>query len=230
MKTIGVLAGPLLEGELVGKQPAALVVASAFRRVARMAKRVFTSNRFQVFESSDMVGVELGAALAEAYSISCGIADGLGFGAGTIALLVTRSLAEMARLGAVLGARTDTFSGLSGLGDLVACARGRGCPGFRLGVTIGAGLTLDQAMEAIHEPVEGVHTLRALAPFARRRNVPMPILVRVSDVLGGRLSPLEAATKLITTEAGEDIDVTMDLSGMALPLPERAPRGGAGKG
>lgn len=230
VRKTAVLAGPLLEGELLGRAPAAMVVASDFRQVAASASALFTSSRFQVFESRDVIGVELGAALSEVYAVACGIADGLNFGAGTTGLLVTRSLAEMARFGAVLNANTATFSGLSGLGDLTACVKGGSCPAFQLGLHLGRGSGLEQAADKVGCEVEGVHTAGVAAAYARSRNVPMPILMRVCAVLQGKVTPERAAERLISIEAGSDTDVTMDVSALSLPLPAAMPRGGLGKG
>jgi len=155
---------------------------------------------FRLYSSSDVVGVELGGAVKNVIAIAAGIADGLGFGDSTKAALLTRGLVEMARLGEKLGARRETFSGLAGMGDLIATATSRHSRNRRLGEAIGRGATLAEALAASPMVVEGVDTARAAVALARRNSVELPIVEQVNSILHEGKSARAALRELLTRD------------------------------
>ncbi|RJO68502.1 MAG: hypothetical protein C4523_07680 [Myxococcales bacterium] len=198
LKKLGVLAGPLAPADLADKRPAAASVASPFRETLRLARRIFETPRLRLFETDDLAGVELGAALSELFGAAIGVARELGLGAGPIAFVVARAVAEMARLGSLLGARPETFSGLSGLGRLAAFAADAEAPA----VALGRRFARPGAVENDFAPT--METLRLAIGFARRRGVATPILFALDEIVAGRLSPEAAADRLLAADAGRE--------------------------
>lgn len=178
-----VLSGPNLSGEVVRGVPTATVVASPNPELARRIQQAFGTPFFRVYTNRDVAGVELGGALKNPVSIAAGIADGLGFGNNTKASLLTRGLAEMTRLGVAAGAQAHTFSGLSGLGDLMATAHSPLSRNYRVGLALGRGDTLPHAQEEIHQTAEGVPTTDAACSLARELGVDVPIMEELRRVL-----------------------------------------------
>jgi glycerol-3-phosphate dehydrogenase (NAD(P)+) len=195
---VAVLSGPNLAAELVRELPATSVVACRDREVAARCQEWLAAPFFRVYTNPDLTGVELGGALKNVIAIAAGISDGLGFGDNTKAALITRGLAEMARLATACGARPETLMGLSGLGDLVAtCASGLS-RNHRLGQAIGAGRDLAAARAALGQVAEGVPTTAAARRLAAALNVEVPITDEVYHVLYESADPRDAVASLMT--------------------------------
>jgi glycerol-3-phosphate dehydrogenase (NAD(P)+) len=177
------LSGPNFSAEIAAGLPAATVVAGSDPARVALTQAAFMSERFRVYSSTDVIGVELGGALKNVAAIACGIADGLGCGENSKAALMTRALAEIARLGVACGARAGTFLGLSGIGDLIATCGSGLSRNRRLGLAIAAGQSLETALASIDGVVEGVGTARAVRVLARARAVEMPIAEELHAVL-----------------------------------------------
>lgn len=197
----GVLSGPSFAQEVARAQPTALVAASADADLAALAVQAFHSDSLRVYTSTDPVGVEVGGAVKNVMAIATGIADGLALGLNARAALVTRGLAEMTRLGLALGARAETFMGLSGLGDLVLTATGDLSRNRQVGLLLAHGQALADILQQLGHVAEGVHTAPTLQRRARAAGVDMPITDAVVAVLQGRLSPAQALHRLMAREA-----------------------------
>ncbi|MBC5781788.1 NAD(P)-dependent glycerol-3-phosphate dehydrogenase [Ramlibacter sp. USB13] len=202
----GVLSGPSFAQEVANAQPTALVAASGTASVRDALVAAFHGPAMRVYANDDMPGVEVGGAVKNVLAIATGLCDGLALGLNARAALVTRGLAEMTRLGLALGARADTFMGLSGLGDLVLTATGDLSRNRRVGLLLAEGRTLQQAVESLGHVAEGVYSARTVVERARRLGVDMPIARAVVDLLDGRLAPAQAVATLMGRDpAAENI-------------------------
>ena len=197
----GVLSGPSFAQEVARGQPTALVAASADTALAALAVQAFHSDSLRVYTSTDPVGVEVGGAVKNVMAIATGIADGLALGLNARAALITRGLAEMTRLGLALGARAETFMGLSGLGDLVLTATGDLSRNRQVGLLLARGQALPDILRQLGHVAEGVHTAPTLQARARASGVDMPITDAVVAVLQGRLAPAQALQRLMARDA-----------------------------
>jgi len=195
---IVVLAGPSHAEEVARRVPTLVVAASRNPARATLAQESFAAEWFRIYTNDDIVGVELGVALKNVIAIAAGIADGLGFGDSTKAALLTRGLAEMARLAERLGARPETLAGLAGMGDLIATATSRHSRNRRLGEAIGRGATLEEALAASPMVVEGVSTADAALALARKHGIEVPIIEQVHAILYERKSAKAALRELLT--------------------------------
>lgn len=193
----GVLSGPSFALEVARGQPTALVAASAHERVRSALVQAFHSPSLRVYANDDIVGVEVGGAVKNVLSIATGLCDGLHLGLNARAALITRGLAEMTRLGLALGARADTFMGLSGLGDLVLTATGDLSRNRRVGLLLAQGQSLQQAVASLGHVAEGVYSARTVVQRARHLGVDMPISEAVVALLDGRLQPADAVAALM---------------------------------
>ena len=193
----GVLSGPSFAQEVARRQPTALVAACRDAALAALAVRVLHDEHLRVYTSTDPVGVEVGGAVKNVMAIAAGIADGLNLGLNARAALITRGLAEMTRLGLALGARAETFMGLSGLGDLVLTATGDLSRNRQVGLLLAQGLALPDILRRLGHVAEGVHTAATLQARAQRSGVEMPITDAVVAVLQGSLSPAQALQQLM---------------------------------
>jgi glycerol-3-phosphate dehydrogenase (NAD(P)+) len=203
----GVLSGPSFALEVARGQPTALVAASQNERLAETAVAAFHSDTLRVYTSNDVVGVEVGGAVKNVLAIATGIVDGMaaaGAGSGrpppglnARAALITRGLAEMTRLGVALGARAETFTGLSGLGDLVLTATGDLSRNRRVGLLLAAGRSLPDVLAELGHVAEGVYSAATVLARARAAGVEMPITQAVVGVIEGRLSPQQALWQLM---------------------------------
>jgi glycerol-3-phosphate dehydrogenase (NAD(P)+) len=181
--SLSVLSGPSFAAEVAVEQPTAVTVASGNNEAARAVQELFSTLFFRVYTSSDVTGLELSAAMKNVIAIAAGISDGLGFGLNTRAALITRGLAEITRLGVHLGAHPLTFSGLGGLGDLVLTCTGSLSRNRTVGLKLGEGKSLDQALSEMTMVAEGVKTTRSCYNLARQHDVEMPILEQTYQVL-----------------------------------------------
>jgi glycerol-3-phosphate dehydrogenase (NAD(P)+) len=198
----GVLSGPSFALEVARGQPTALVAASEDAALAARAVEVFHSDALRVYTSTDVVGAEVGGAVKNVIAIAAGIGDGLPMpGLNARAALVTRGLAEMTRLGVALGARAETFMGLTGLGDLVLTTTGDLSRNRRVGLLLAQGLALTQVLAELGHVAEGVYSAATVAERARALGVEMPITEAVVAVLEGRLEPAAAMRRLMTRDA-----------------------------
>jgi glycerol-3-phosphate dehydrogenase (NAD(P)+) len=177
------LSGPSFAAEVVTSQPTAVVVASASSAAAERAQDAFSSAVFRAYTHSDVIGVELGGSLKNVMALATGIAEGLGLGYNSRAALITRGLAEMIRLGTALGAQAQTFAGLAGVGDLVLTCTGALSRNRALGMDIGKGKTLDEALAGLETVAEGVVTAQSALALAQRARVEMPIVEAVYRTL-----------------------------------------------
>lgn len=196
----GVLSGPSFAQEVAQGQPTALVAASAHALVRERLVQAFHSPRLRVYENDDLVGVEVGGAVKNILAIATGLCDGLSLGLNARAALVTRGLAEMMRFGLVLGARVETFMGLSGLGDLVLTATGDLSRNRKVGLLLAQGKTLDEAVASLGHVAEGVYCARTVAQRARHLGVDMPITEAVVALLDGEMRPQQAVQALMERE------------------------------
>ncbi len=197
----GVLSGPSFAQEVAHGQPTALVAASHDDDLAALAVQAFHSDSLRIYTSADPVGVEVGGAVKNVMAIATGIADGLALGLNARAALITRGLAEMTRLGLALGARAETFMGLSGLGDLVLTATGDLSRNRQVGLLLAQGQALPHILQQLGHVAEGVHTAPTLQARAHAAGVDMPITDAVVAVLQGRLAPAKALQLLMARDA-----------------------------
>ncbi len=193
----GVLSGPSFAQEVAQGQPTALVAASAHAAVRDALVAAFHSSSLRVYANEDVIGVEVGGAVKNVLAIATGLCDGLHLGLNARAALITRGLAEMTRLGTALGARAETFMGLSGLGDLVLTATGDLSRNRKVGLALAQGKTLQQAVDALGHVAEGVYCARTVVQRATGLGVDMPIARSVVDLLDGRMEPAQAVAVLM---------------------------------
>jgi len=201
----GVLSGPSFAQEVARGQPTALVAASQHEAVRQALVAAFHSPVLRVYASDDIVGVEVGGAVKNVLAVATGLCDGLGLGLNARAALITRGLAEMTRLGMALGARAETFMGLSGLGDLVLTATGDLSRNRRVGLALAQGKSLAQAVEALGHVAEGVYSARTVVQRAQSLGLEMPIAKTVVDLLDGHLRPQQAVAALMGRGPGQEL-------------------------
>ncbi|MFM8899419.1 MAG: NAD(P)H-dependent glycerol-3-phosphate dehydrogenase [Burkholderiales bacterium] len=198
---VGVLSGPSFAQEVARGQPTALVAASSDRALSEQAVAALHSESLRIYTSNDPVGVEVGGAVKNVLAIATGIADGMQLGLNARAALITRGLAEMARLGLALGAQVDTFMGLSGLGDLVLTATGDLSRNRKVGLLLAQGLPLPQILQELGHVAEGVNSAAVVLQRAQSLGVDMPITQGVVAVLAREMSPAAALTRLMGRQA-----------------------------
>lgn len=201
----GVLSGPSFAQEVAQGQPAALVAASADAAVRAALVQAFHGPSLRIYASDDIVGVEVGGAVKNVLSIATGLCDGLQLGLNARAALITRGLHEMTRFGVALGARPETFMGLSGLGDLVLTATGDLSRNRRVGLALASGKTLAQVVQALGHVAEGVYCARTVVQRAQSLGVDMPIAAAVDALLDGRTDPAQAVAALMAREARDEV-------------------------
>lgn len=194
---IAVVTGPNLAGELIVKQPAACVIASSSAQTAETIQELCGTHYFRPYTSLDVLGCELAGTVKNVIALAVGMATALGLGDNTKASVITRGLAETARLGAALGADPATFAGLAGLGDLVATCSSPLSRNRTLGEYLGRGLTLAEAVQATNTTAEGVASSRAVLALAQQHGVDMPITGGVVAVIDGKLTPADAVKALM---------------------------------
>ena len=196
----GVLSGPSFAQEVALGQPTALVAASEHADVRAALVRAFHSSAVRIYANDDIIGVEVGGAVKNVLAIATGLCDGLQLGLNARAALITRGLAEMTRLGLALGARAETFTGLSGLGDLVLTATGDLSRNRKVGLALAQGQSLQQTIASLGHVAEGVYCARTVVQRAAGLGVEMPISAGVVDLLDGRITPRQAVATLMGRE------------------------------
>jgi len=200
-----VLSGPTFAAEVAAGLPAAVTVAAGDEVVAERVAGLFHGDGFRAYTSTDLVGVEVGGSVKNVLAIAAGIADGQGFGANTRAALIARGLSEMARFGAALGARAETFTGLAGLGDLVLTCTDDQSRNRRFGLALGRGASVDEALLEVGATVEGRDTALRVWRLAVDLGVEMPIVEQVVAVLEDMRSPAAAVGALLARPAGPEM-------------------------
>ncbi len=198
---VAALSGPSHAEEVARGTPSAVVASSLYPELACLVQRTFMTERFRIYTGDDLVGVELGGSLKNVIAIAAGITDGLGFGDNAKAALVTRGQAEMSRLGVALGARQETFFGLSGIGDLMVTCFSKWSRNRGVGERLGRGETLGQILGSMEMVAEGVRTAKSAVALAQQTSVEMPITREVFAVLYQGKSPRQAMRDLMTREA-----------------------------
>jgi len=197
----GMLSGPSFAQEVAAGQPAALVAASAHASVRDALVNAFHGDNLRVYANDDIIGVEVGGAVKNVMAIATGLCDGLQLGLNARAALITRGLAEISRLGLAMGARADTFMGLSGLGDLVLTATGDLSRNRQVGLALAQGKSLDQVLLSLGHVAEGVYSAHTVVQRAQHVGVDMPIAQAVVSVLQGQTSPQQAVASLMGRDA-----------------------------
>ena len=197
---VAVLSGPSHAEEVSRGLPTTCVVSSHQRETAEYLQGIFMSPVFRVYTTPDMLGVELGAALKNVIALAAGTADGLGYGDNTKAALITRGIAEISRLGVKMGARMETFYGLSGIGDLIVTCASVHSRNRKAGYLMGKGYTMEQAMAEVKMIVEGVYSAKAAKELAEKYDVEMPIITEINKVLFEGKSAAEAVIDLMVRD------------------------------
>lgn len=198
---VAVLTGPNLAGEIAARQPAAAVVACTDEAVATRLQAACHTPYFRPYTNTDVVGCELGGAVKNVIGLAVGIADGMGLGDNTKASLMTRGLAETTRLGLAMGADPHTFSGLAGMGDLIATCSSPLSRNHTFGTNLGRGMTLEQTIAASTQTAEGVKSCQSVLDLARRHDVDMPITETVVSIVHEGKPPLVAVKELMARSA-----------------------------
>ncbi len=200
-----VLSGPSHAEEVGRGIPTTIVVGSRDTEAAKYLQNIFMNEVFRVYISSDVQGIELGAALKNVVALAAGIADGLGYGDNTKAALITRGIAEIARLGVAMGCNAETFYGLTGIGDLIVTCASMHSRNRRAGILIGQGKSMEEAMEEVKMVVEGVYSAKAGKILADRYQVSMPIIQQVNEILfDGKAADVAVKELMMRDKKAED--------------------------
>lgn len=194
---LAVLSGPTIAREVAEGIPSTAVVACKNKKIAQHIQHIFNSNTFRIYTNTDIIGVEIGGSIKNIIALACGVCDGLGYGSNTKAAILTRGLAEMSRLGVALGAQSRTFSGLSGLGDLVTTCVSPQSRNRSVGELIGKGQSLKDILNKMDMVAEGVETVRAAKKLADQHDVDMPITQEIYNILYQRKKPKQAVEDLM---------------------------------
>ncbi len=194
------LSGPSFAKEVAAELPTAITLASSHPDFSNNLANILRTERFRIYTNSDLIGVEVGGAVKNVMAIAAGIADGLGFGANTRAALITRGLTEMIRLGVIMGGKQDTFMGLAGLGDLILTCTDNQSRNRRLGLALGKGQALNDAMLEIGQEIEGISASKMTYLLARKYAIEMPITEQTYKVLYEHLDPKLAVQNLLARE------------------------------
>lgn len=197
MADVAVLSGPSHAEEVGREMPTTIVVGAKIKETAQFIQNIFMSKVFRVYTSPDILGIELGAALKNVIALAAGMADGLGYGDNTKAALITRGMAEIKRLGMTMGGKAQTFSGLSGIGDLIVTCASMHSRNRRAGILIGQGYTADEAMKEVNMVVEGVYSAKAALLLGEKYGVQLPIIEEVNKVLFDNKNAKESVQDLM---------------------------------
>jgi len=200
-----VLSGPSIAIEVVRLMPTTIVAASLDASCAKEVQKLFMSDVFRVYTSDDLVGVEVGGSLKNIIAIASGIADGLGFGANSKAAILTRGLKEITRLGIAMGAKKETFSGLSCLGDLVTTCMSRHSRNRWLGEQLGKGKTPKDIVKSTEMAIEGITTTKSAYELSKKHKVDMPITSEIYAILYEKKDPSKAVSSLMTRVPKDEI-------------------------
>ena len=208
---VAVLSGPSHAEEVGRKLPTTCVIGAKTRKTAEYLQSMFISRVFRVYTSPDILGIELGGSLKNVIALAAGIADGLGYGDNTKAALITRGIAEISRLGVKMGGKIESFTGLTGIGDLIVTCASVHSRNRKAGYLIGQGKSVQEAMDEVQMVVEGVYSAKAAAKLAKKYDVSMPIVEEVNKVLFEGKSPAQAVDDLMQRESrSENRSLTWD--------------------
>ena len=207
MAETAVLSGPSHAEEVGRKLPTTCVIGATTRKTAEYLQSVFMSKVFRVYTSPDILGIELGGSLKNVIALAAGIADGLGYGDNTKAALITRGIAEIARLGVKMGGKLETFTGLTGIGDLIVTCASVHSRNRRAGYLMGQGKTMQVAMDEVQMVVEGVYSAKAARKLAEKYEVSMPIVEQINEVLFENKSAAQAVDELMLRESKSEHSV-----------------------
>ena len=194
---VAVLSGPSFAKEVIKKLPAAVTLATEDKNIGFIRQEMFNINNFRVYTHDDVVGVEIGGALKNVMAIASGISDSLGLGNNARASLITRGLVEMTRLGVAMGAKEKTFSGLSGIGDLVLTCTSPLSRNYTVGIKLGQGMKLKEILDQTRSVAEGVATAESAFELSKKYNIEMPIIEQVYRVLYKDKDPVLAVKDLL---------------------------------
>ena len=195
---IAVMSGPSHAEEVSIGLPTVNVAASSDDEVAKYIQKIFTTENFRVYTSSDVLGVELGGAIKNVIALCSGISDGIGYGDNTRAALITRGIAEISRLGKAMGAKEETFAGLSGIGDLIVTCTSTHSRNHRAGILLGKGYTLSETLSEVKMVVEGVNTAKAAYELSKKYGVSMPITEQAYKILFENKNAKDAVRELMS--------------------------------
>ena len=198
---VAVLSGPSHAEEVGRKLPTTCVIGAKTKKTAEYLQSMFNSRVFRVYTSPDILGIELGGALKNVIALAAGIADGLGYGDNTKAALITRGIAEIARLGMKMGGKLETFTGLTGIGDLIVTCASVHSRNRKAGYLMGQGKSMQEAMDEVNMVVEGVYSAKAAASLAKKYDVPMPIVEEINRILFEGKDPKKAVDDLMLRES-----------------------------
>lgn len=201
---VGLLAGPNIAKEILDGHAAAAVVATADEAVGSALAPLFTSRLFRIYRNTDVLGCELGGILKNIIAIAAGMAEGLSVGDNTRAMVIARGLAEITRLGEALGANPRTFSGLTGLGDLIATCMSPQSRNRQVGEMLASGMTIEEVLASMNQVAEGVKTVRTVVELAREHGVPVPIAEEIHAVVNEGRLPIAAYRGLRRAETGAE--------------------------
>lgn len=199
-----VISGPSHAEEVAKGLPTTCVIGAHSEKTARFLQQVFNSACFRVYISSDMIGIELGGALKNVIALAAGIADGMGYGDNAKAALITRGIAEISRLGIRMGGKPETFSGLTGIGDLIVTCASMHSRNRRAGILIGKGYSMEAAMKEVNMVVEGVHSAKAALLLAQKYDTELPIIEQVNQILFDKMDPGEAVSTLMLRDSKQE--------------------------
>ena len=199
-----VISGPTFAAEIVEQKPAAIVVASEDKKTREFWSNIIQTKTLRAYTNSDIIGVQVGGSVKNVLAIASGIANGLGFGANTLAALITRGLAEMTRLGVALGADKLTSQGLSGLGDQILTCSDDLSRNRRFGKELSKNISSDIALKNINATVEGFKALELVLKLAEKYQIEMPICEQVLQVTQGKVSPKDAVTELLLRKPSDE--------------------------
>ena len=211
-QSIGVLSGPNLAKEIAARKLTGTVIASKSEYVRNRIQKLLSCSYFRVYGNSDVYGVELAGALKNIYAIAAGMATAMAAGENTKSMLITRSLAEMSRLAAKLGANPFTFLGLAGVGDLFATCTSPLSRNFQVGFNVGKGLSLDQTLENLEGTAEGINTIRIVKQKADEMRVNMPLVQGLHAILFEGAEQIRVLKKLLLTENTADVEFMLPQS------------------
>lgn len=201
---VTVMSGPSHAEEVGRRMPTTIVVGAKEKETAEFVQNIFMNEVFRVYVSPDVLGIELGGSLKNVVALAAGMADGLGYGDNTKAALITRGISEIARLGIKMGGKSETFAGLTGIGDLVVTCSSVHSRNRMAGVLIGQGKTMQQAMDEVHMVVEGVYSAKAAYGLSKKYDVEVPIIEYVNKILFENVSAKEMGIELMNRERKEE--------------------------
>ncbi|MCR4923954.1 MAG: NAD(P)H-dependent glycerol-3-phosphate dehydrogenase [Lachnospiraceae bacterium] len=202
---VAVLSGPSHAEEVSRRIPTTCVVGAKEKEIAKYIQDIFMNENFRIYTSPDILGIELGGSLKNVVALAAGVADGLGYGDNTKAALITRGITEITRLGTKMGGNIKTFSGLTGIGDLIVTCASMHSRNRRAGILIGQGKTMQEAMDEVKMVVEGVYSAKAALALSKKYDVPMPIIEQINLILFGGKSAKDAVKDLMKRDKTDEL-------------------------